>query len=118
ALIGLSRDSIEAALTEWEEALSGKDKIRATNDDDELTLDDLDDDLDSADSAADVAEQSQGSFTRSDFPLLGAIARVFLALPSHVTKEDDLYRRTGFLLPGDFSRYDHVIIDEAQDFTY
>ncbi|MEZ6081233.1 MAG: hypothetical protein R3C56_37860 [Pirellulaceae bacterium] len=115
---GISRDGTLEALTQWEDALSGRDKISTKEEgEDDLTLDDLDE-L-NADTELDEPERERkGSFVRSDFPLLAAIARVFLALPANVNTRSGRYRNIGFLLPGDSPRYDHVIIDEAQDFTY
>ncbi len=112
---GISSESALAALQEWEDALSGKDKAAAVDEDeDSITLDDLEEDG----REAYIEPERKGSFTRSDFPLLAAIARVFLALPANESSRASMYKRIGFLLPGDLPRYDHVIIDEAQDFTY
>lgn len=58
-----------------------------------------------------------GVFVRSDFPLIAALARTFLAVrPDFVDEGQEM--RLGFLLPGKMARYDHVIVDEAQDFTF
>lgn len=115
---GISHDGTLAALTQWENALSGYDKVSEKElREDDLTLDDLDE-LDANTQLSGPDRERKGSFVRSDFPLLAAIARVFLALPANANTQSELYRNIGFLLPGDNPRYDHVIIDEAQDFTY
>jgi DNA helicase IV len=77
-------------------------------------------DLDSRDPEmdADTMQLPKGAFTRSDFPLLASIARVFLAMPEEAMAEPERYKGVGFLLPDEKVRYDHLIIDEGQDFTY
>ncbi len=115
---GFTTDSLRASLEEWKGALTGSDLgSRSSNplqDDSDLTLDDLDD---QSDDGGQSNANRRGSFTRSDFPLLASIARVFLALPGR-NRDERLYRNVGFTLPGDVARYDHIILDEAQDFTY
>lgn len=118
---GLTPNLVLEALDLWENALTGKDRVGKSEggsdveENDDLTLDDLESDAEAIE--VDVSGP-RGSFTRSDFPLLAGLARVFLALPSAVKPTDRLYNRVGFSLPGDVARYDHVVVDEAQDFTY
>ncbi len=119
---GIPRAAAVDALKQWHDALSGQDKATLPEDasdegEDDFTLDDLDEE--SVGSEPDATDdERKGSFVRSDFPLLASIARVFLALPPDVDLRSGRYRKIGFLLPGDLPRYDHVIVDEAQDFTY
>lgn len=118
---GLSKSDISAALNEWKATLTGSDDAaeEREEDDDEAADHDqgglFDDDAEEDDSEQ---RRSAGVFTRSDFPLLAALARVFLARPEEALSDPDLYAQVGFMLPGNKLRYDHVIVDEAQDFTY
>jgi superfamily I DNA/RNA helicase len=112
---GLDQEAALAALDEWKTTLSGEtDSIEGDGEDEEEQL--VDEDIDFEEEFE--LQRRRGAFTRSDFPLLAAVARVFLALPPEAKEDPDRYRRVGFLLPDDMARYDHVIIDEGQDFTY
>ena len=118
---GLSKSDMSAALDEWKATRTGSDDAAEgrEEDDDEAADHDqgglFDDDAEEDDSEQ---RRSAGVFTRSDFPLLAALARVFLARPEEALSDPDLYAQVGFMLPGNKLRYDHVIVDEAQDFTY
>lgn len=58
-------------------------------------------------------------FVRSDFPLLAAVARTFYAAPVLDRSRRAFAEGTfGFELPASSLRYDHVIVDEGQDFSY
>lgn len=117
---GLTRDDALNSLREWREVLEGTgtpevDEGETEVEDDGGTLDDLE--MEGPNDGGDLARR-KGSLTRTDFPLLAAMARVFLALPPEAKQSPETYRGVGFLLPDDLPRYDHVIIDEGQDFTY
>lgn len=118
---GLTRDDALSAMREWRDVIEGTgaseaDDEEADAEDDASILDELDEEgLVSYE--VDLARR-KGSLTRTDFPLLAAMARVFLALPPEAKQSPETYRGVGFLLPDDLPRYDHVIIDEGQDFTY
>lgn len=116
--VGLDRAASAAALNEWREVLNGEAKpVDEGQEEDASTLEGAAlDDFDTQESP--FGSPRRGAFTRTDFPLLGALARVFLASPPGATADGDRYRNVGFLLPDDLPRYDHIIVDEAQDFTY
>lgn len=117
---GLSMEHAKTALQEWRTTLTGQDDSVADDEDEDGTLEELDElpaDTDGS-QKEDAAIQPKGAFTRSDFPLLAGMARVFLALPEEAITDPEGYKRVGFLLPDELIRYDHVIIDEGQDFTY
>ena len=118
---GLSRSDIATALNEWKAALSGSDDAAdEREEDDDEAADEHQGGLFDDEAEENDTEQHRpaGAFTRSDFPLLAALSRVFLARPEEARLDPDLYSQVGFMLPGDKLRYDHVIVDEAQDFTY
>lgn len=111
---GLSREEAMSALNEWQQTLEGVTDDDGDEDEDgEATIEELIGEEQQADS-----QRRRGAFTRTDFPLLAAMARVFLAIPPEAKGNPDRYERVGFRLPDEVSRYDHVIIDEGQDFTY
>ncbi len=110
---GLDRADAMAALNEWKEALAGGTESELDDEDADEVVDDVEADLDNPE-----LQRRRGAFTRSDFPLLAALARVFLALPPEAKEAPEKYHHLGFLFPGDLARYDHVIVDEGQDFTY
>lgn len=116
---GLSDESVRNALLEWRATLSGAEET-PLDDEDDLDESGSLEDLDSLDPEvdADSMQPPKGAFTRSDFPLLASIARVFLAMPEEAMADPERYKRVGFLLPDEKVRYDHLIIDEGQDFTY
>lgn len=114
---GLNLRAAQEALSEWKTALNGEGDVgRSDEDEEESAMDDFEEDFDSDEDLG--FERRKGAFTRSDFPLLAAMARVFLAAPPEARQEPARYRGVGFSLPDDLLRYDHVIIDEGQDFTY
>ncbi len=116
---GLSEESVRSALMEWKATLNGAEET-LSEDEDDLDESASLEDLDSADAEADTdaMKPPKGAFTRSDFPLLASIARTFLAMPEEAIADLERYKRVGFLLPDEKVRYDHLIIDEGQDFTY
>jgi hypothetical protein len=109
---GLNRNDALAALKEWKDALTGGADSELDDEEEEM-VDDVE-----TESREPELQRRRGAFTRSDFPLLAAIARVFLALPPETKETPEKYHHLGFLFPGDLPRYDHVIVDEGQDFTY
>jgi|GEM_PF-2793966 len=116
---GLTMENVRNGLAEWRSSLTGTDASNSGDDeelDDSASLEDLDDNND--DEPLENVQQLKGAFTRSDFPLLAAMARIFLAKPEEAIVESKHYKRVGFLLPDEKVRYDHVIVDEGQDFTY
>jgi len=128
---GLADSDIDAALTDWESVLMGeKDEDDIEDEEDTVPL------LDPRDEDGVGISRRKGALTLSDLPILACLARALLSpsvIPSHgrgpVEKEDGnitfvksdgvvSYSRLGMLLPGDLPRYDHVMVDEAQDLSY
>ena len=112
---GLTREQALSALREWQATLTGSSDSEADADEeeDDATVEEF-----SGEQEELELKRRRGAFTRTDFPLLASMARAFLALPAEAKANPERYQRVGFLLPDDLPRYDHVIIDEGQDFTY
>ena len=112
-VFGLSQSETLSAIKLWKEMLLNSSGEHASDDDEDSTDDDdFEGDEDETDSSI------QYVFFRSDFPLLGVVARCFLASLSGERNSLESPASIGCLLPGDVPRYDHIIIDEAQDFTF
>lgn len=128
---GLNDADIDDALTDWESVLMGKDVG-----DDPLDEEDTPSLPDAGEDDGTVIPRRKGALTLTDLPILACIARAILA-PSIVNgqgwrpvetedgqttlvKSDGLvtYSRLGMHLPADLPRYDHVMVDEAQDLSY
>lgn len=128
---GLGDQDIDAALAEWEAVLTG------TEDTEEGEADDA------AEESAGVIDEDgiavprrTGALTLTDLPILACIARALLAPAvlngqgwrpieqadgtTAIVRSSGLvtYTRLGMQLPGELPRYDHVMIDEAQDLSY
>lgn len=128
---GLGDKDIDSALSEWEAVLTGTEDAE-----------DGDADGGAEEAASQIDEDGiaiprrKGALTLTDLPILACIARALLAPAvlkgqgwrpieqadgtTALARSSGLvtYTRLGMQLPGELPRYDHVMIDEAQDLSY
>lgn len=128
---GLADQDIDAALSEWEAVLTDTEDDGEGGEDEEVdgTTELIDED-------GIAIPRRKGALTLTDLPILACIARALLAPAvikgqgwrpveqadgtTALARSNGLvtYTRLGMQLPGELPRYDHVMIDEAQDLSY